>query len=574
MTELYSSMIVYQNIKLLGLLLLLWVSEVEGNKSDNPVVSTNYGQLKGKRVEVKDTEKAVYSYLGVPFAKPPVGPLRFSPPQPVESWKGVREATTYPPMCLQDMKMLQIIFDIMKVKMPALESKEDCLYLNVHTPVHPSEEAKLPVMVWIHGGALVSDGASSADGSPLAAYGNVVVVTIQYRLGIFGFFSTGDEHARGNWGLLDQVAALRWVKENIKSFGGDPDSVTIFGESAGGISVSFHVLSNLSSGLFHKAISDSGAAFSPGFYSHNPQSFAKEFASFIGCNTSENLSMVQCLRLKSEEEILNTTISLKISSMPVVHDGVFLKKSLEELFRAKEFNSVPYLLGVNNHEAGWLLPSLFFPSLAWQSGIERGHIDSFMDDVFNILKSGKEMKSLLKEEYFKDIQDPIQLRDLLLELIGDFLLVIPIIRVANYHRDAQNPVYLYEFQHRPSAFRDSRPDFVKSDHADEIGFVFGAPFSTSDFVLLENATEEEKIFSKTVMAYWSNFARTGSPNGKGLLEWPVYDQEENYMKLNIKQDIASHLKENRMFFWTKTLPAKIKEMSEEEREHSELYFNL
>ncbi|NXQ78651.1 SASB hydrolase, partial [Quiscalus mexicanus] len=140
----------------------------------------------------------------------------------------------------------------------ALQVSEDCLYLNVYTPVSTGENKKLPVLVWIHGGGLVFGAASSYDGSVLAAFDNVVVVAIQYRLGIAGYFSTGDEHARGNWGYLDQVAALRWIQENIMHFGGDPGSVTIFGESAGGISVSALVLSPLAKGLFHKAISESG----------------------------------------------------------------------------------------------------------------------------------------------------------------------------------------------------------------------------------------------------------------------------------------------------------------------------
>uniref|UniRef100_A0A671N1P5 Carboxylic ester hydrolase n=1 Tax=Sinocyclocheilus anshuiensis TaxID=1608454 RepID=A0A671N1P5_9TELE len=228
------------------------------------------GSLRGAFLTVKGKDTIVNSYLGVPFAKPPVGPLRLVRPQPAEKWDGVRDATKQPPMCIQDRQssVIELEFLAMDVEIP--EVSEYCLYLNIYTPVKPGEDAKLPVMVWIHGGGLSLGSASVYDGSVLSAYHDVVVVLIQYRLGLLGFFSTGDEHAPGNYGLLDQVAALQWVQENIYSFGGDPGSVTIFGESAGGISVSTLILSPLASGLFHRAIAESGTAFWDGLVMGNP----------------------------------------------------------------------------------------------------------------------------------------------------------------------------------------------------------------------------------------------------------------------------------------------------------------
>ncbi|NXS08381.1 SASB hydrolase, partial [Neodrepanis coruscans] len=226
-----------------------------------PEVETKSGRVRGYQFRVDSAQRSVNVFLGLPFAKPPVGSLRFSEPQPPEPWEGVRDATAYPPMCPQDSVQGQYFSDFItnrKEKVP-LQMSEDCLYLNVYTPVSTGEQ-KLPVLVWIHGGGLILGAASTYDGSALAALDNVVVVTIQYRLGILGYFSTGDEHARGNWGYLDQVAALKWIQENIIHFGGDPGSVTITGESAGGISVSALILSPLAKGLFHKAISESGTA--------------------------------------------------------------------------------------------------------------------------------------------------------------------------------------------------------------------------------------------------------------------------------------------------------------------------
>ncbi|NXH13107.1 SASB hydrolase, partial [Bucco capensis] len=225
-----------------------------------PEVVTKYGRVQGYQFKVDAAEKSVNIFLGLPFAKPPVGPLRFSEPQPPEPWKGVRDATSYPPTCLQDNVTGQFFSDHItnRKEKVLLQMSEDCLYLNVYTPVCAEKQKKLPVFVWIHGGGFVFGAASSYDGSVLAAFENVVVVAIQYRLGFVGYFSTGDKYARGNWGYLDQVAALQWIQENIIHFGGDPRSVTIAGESAGGISVSALVLSPLAKGLFHRAISESG----------------------------------------------------------------------------------------------------------------------------------------------------------------------------------------------------------------------------------------------------------------------------------------------------------------------------
>ncbi|NXY72696.1 SASB hydrolase, partial [Glareola pratincola] len=224
----------------------------------DPEVTIALGRLKGRQTNVKETDRLVNVFLGIPFAKAPLGSLRFSPPEPPEPWNDLRDATSYPPLCPQDLSMLKIAEKNFKEKHLQFQTSEDCLYLNVYSPAGSKKKDKLPVMVWIHGGNFIFGGASRYDGSALSAYENVVVVIIQYRLGLLGFFNTGDEHARGNWAFLDQVAALRWIQENIEHFGGDPGSVTLFGVSAGSCSVFAHVLSPLSKGLFHKAISESG----------------------------------------------------------------------------------------------------------------------------------------------------------------------------------------------------------------------------------------------------------------------------------------------------------------------------
>ncbi|KAL6084904.1 hypothetical protein STEG23_036274 [Scotinomys teguina] len=285
-----------------------------GHPFSPPVVDTVHGKVLGKYVNLERFAQPVAVFLGVPFAKPPLGSLRFAPPQPAEPWIFVKNATSYPPMCSQDAVLGKMLSDLLtnrKESIP-LQFSEDCLYLNIYTPADLTKSERLPVMVWIHGGSLVVGGASTYDGLALSAHGNVIVVAIQYRLGIWGFFSTGDEHSRGNWGHLDQVAALRWVQDNIVNFGGDPGSVTIFGESAGGESVSVLVLSPLAKNLFHRAISESGVALTPGLVREDVKPVAEQVAIAAGCKTTTSAVMVNCLRQKTEDELLETTRKLNV----------------------------------------------------------------------------------------------------------------------------------------------------------------------------------------------------------------------------------------------------------------------
>uniref|UniRef100_A0A8C0EBV0 Carboxylic ester hydrolase n=1 Tax=Bubo bubo TaxID=30461 RepID=A0A8C0EBV0_BUBBB len=531
-------------------------------KAEQPEVVTKYGRVRGYQFKVDAAERSVNVFLGLPFAKPPIGPLRFSEPQPPETWKGVRDATSYPPMCLQDKVQGQVFSDSItnRKEKVLLQVSEDCLYLNVYTPASTEKKEKLPVFVWIHGGGLVFGAASSYDGSALAAFDNVVVVTIQYRLGIAGYFSTGDQHARGNWGYLDQVAALQWIQENIIHFGGDPGSVTIAGESAGGVSVSALVLSPLAKGLFHKAISESGTAVRV-LFTDQPEEEARRIAAASGCEKSSSAAVVECLREKTEEEIVQITLKMSSLFISASADGVFFPKSPRQLLSEKVINAVPYIIGVNNCEFGWILPTIMkFP--AYTDGLDKDVARQILQS--SLALSFKDVTSEVVEqvysEYIGKAENRAQVRDGLLNALGDSLFVLSAIEVARYHRDAGNPVYFYEFQHRPSSAAGVVPEFVKADHTDEIAFVFGKPF------LAGYATEEENKLSRTVMRYWTNFARNGNPNGEGLVHWPQYDLDERYLEIDLMQKAAKKLKERKMEFWTQLT----KQMMNERREHTDL----
>uniref|UniRef100_A0A6J0U5E2 Carboxylic ester hydrolase n=2 Tax=Pogona vitticeps TaxID=103695 RepID=A0A6J0U5E2_9SAUR len=546
----------------------------EGQPAAPPEVLTALGRLRGRQVNVPGAERRVDVFLGVPYAKAPVGPLRFSPPQPAEPWRELRSATSYPPMCLQDPGVAQRLSDAFtnEEEKVSLRNSEDCLYLNIYTPTRSDSKVRLPVMVWIHGGGLLLGAASTYDGSALAAYENVVVVAIQYRLGILGFYSTGDEHSHGNWGFLDQVAALQWIQENIAFFGGDPGSVTLFGESAGGCSVSAHVLSPVSKGLFHKAISQSGVAVLNAIFDAHPERLAKKIAVIAGCPASSSSGMIHCLKGKTENEILEATLKMELTRLqldgnekhtvffPTAIDGAFYPKSPEALLAEKSFNNVPYIIGFNNHEFGWIIPTMLqFPNFT--EGLDKGTANQVLRSSGQFTGVAPKHAHLIADEYLKDTEDPQQLRDHLLELLGDVTFVVPSVLTARAHRDAGYPVYFYEFHHRPSAHAGLKPDFVSADHGDEIGFVLGRPF------LAGEGTEEEKKLSKTVMKYWANFARNGNPNGEGLVNWPLYNGDEQYLEIDVTQKAANKLKEYRVGFWTKILPEKI---AEKERERTEL----
>ncbi|KAM8891168.1 carboxylesterase 3 isoform 2-T2 [Spinachia spinachia] len=513
------------------LLAVLIVIAQSAPGSDDPVVSLNKGRIRGQYVMVKGTDKRVTQYLGLPFSQPPIGPLRFAAPRDTEPWEGEKDCTCQPPICIQDLETIVSVSRAMSMQYTPPEISEDCLYLNLYTPAEATKGDKLPVMVWIHGGGLSMGAASQYDGAPLAAYENIVVVIIQYRLGILGFLSTGDEHAQGNWGFMDQLAALRWVKENIEAFGGDPQSVTLAGESAGGISASILTLSPQARGLFQRAIFQSGVATLGTYTTKHPMGHTKIVANLTGCNFSSTKELVVCVRGKSKEELVDATKKMRIFLGAVV-DGVFLTDTAEELLKRGEVLRVPVMMGITNHEFGWILPQAFSAN------------------------------NVIADEYMKDPQTPEEIRDAFTEIVGDLLMTLPVLMVAGYHLDAGVPVYMYEFVYSADIHKNNRPSFVKADHADDVGFVFGACFWSGHLKITGNITAEDEKLCKTIMSYWGSFTRTGSPNGPGLVVWPPYDRKkQEYLELGLTQTVRQKLKEDRVHFATIVLPQKLEQLA-------------
>ncbi|XP_061449565.1 fatty acyl-CoA hydrolase precursor, medium chain-like isoform X2 [Rhineura floridana] len=507
------------------------IIECKGLGEVHPEVATNYGRLRGKQADVKGTEKWVNVFLGVPFARPPTGSLRFSSPQPPEPWDGIRDAANHPAVCPQDLNILKGVQKRWKEKHPPFQNSEDCLYLNIYTPAHSSKTSKLPVMVWIHGGNFVFGAASRYDGSAIAAYEDVVVVTIQYRLGLLGFFSTGDENARGNWAFLDQLAALQWIHENIGPFGGDPESVTLFGASAGSVSVSAHVLSPLSKGLFHRAILESGVAQLPTTFSSRPQLGAEIIARVLGCEMTTSAAMVQCLRQKSEQELILANITMH--SIGPVLDGVFMPKTSEEILAGKEFSAVPLMVGVTNHEFGWNI-RITSPLKGLREVGDRNTIYATLKTLLSFLSLVLQFTSLSTSTVPTCTMTPnqIMLKRIMRMKLASF---------SGGHFSLVTSACVVRNSCTAMPWTELEAGLLCSQCLDE-------------------ATEEEKLLSRTIMKYWANFARNGNPNGEGLVEWPAYNTGEQYLELNLKQKVSSKLKEKKVAFWIKTVPEKINEL--------------
>ncbi|XP_058563512.1 carboxylesterase 4A isoform X5 [Neofelis nebulosa] len=408
-----------------------------------------------------------------------------------------------------------------------LRFSEDCLYLNVYAPVRARGDAPLPVMVWFPGGAFLVGSASTYDGTQLASREKVVLVLLQHRLGILGFLSTGDSQARGNWALLDQVAALRWVQENIAAFGGDPRCVTLFGQSSGAMCISGLMMSPLARGLFHRAISQRGTAALRAFITPDPLRVAK---GFFHLNSQ-----------KDPQEV--------VWFMSPVVDGVVFPDDPAVLLSQGQVAPVPYLLGVNNLEFSWLLPFIMKISLN-QFIMRKGIITKLLWRTSTLLNITKEQLPLVMEEYLGDIDDHDwkMLRNRLMGLAGDAIFVYSTLQAAHHHRvslflDAGFPVYLYEFEHHTPTGVIIKPCTDGADHGDEIHFIFGNPFSKG------HSTVEEKALSLQMMKYWANFARTGNPNGGKLPYWPRYNEEEKYLQLDFITRVGVKLKEEKMAFW-------------------------
>jgi len=472
-------------------------------------VRTDAGTVEG----TASTDSKIREFKGIPYAAPPVGKLRWRAPQPVASWTDVRKTVDFGPRCTQGH-----VYDDMVFRDKG--GSEDCLYLNVWTPA-ASADAHLPVMVWFHGGGFIA-GASSEprqDGENLARKG-VVVVSMNYRLGVFGFLAhpeltrESDHNSSGNYGLLDQVAALTWVHKNIAAFGGDPNTVTIFGESAGSMSVSALLASPLTDGLLERAIGESGA-----FFGATLSASPRMSAEFIGTEFAKSMKAksIADLRAKSEDEILQASLKPNSHFAPDI-DGYFLPEPVSALYGSEMESHVPLLAGWNADEGD--AQAIFDKEKPTAKGFaKRLHVlyGAKADDLLRVYPASSD------EEARRSAAD----------LAGDRFIAYGTWKWIEMHlASSKSPVYRYEFDQAPppaAGSTESRGAY----HSAEIEFVFGVLASKK----LPWRADDMKL-SDLMSTYWSNFAKTGDPNGEGLPKWPQYDADGHYQVMHLSANPA------------------------------------
>ena len=495
-------------------LVLLAAMTSTGVAAAQAQVKTTAGLVKGAASD----DGRIRVFKGIPYAAPPIGESRWKEPRPVSPWEGVRDATQFGRQCVQGRIFGDITF-------PQTHS-EDCLTVNVWTPAKGAGD-RLPVMVWIHGGGFQAGAGPEPrhEGEPLARKG-VVLVTLNYRLGVFGFLSHPEltresgRNASGNYGMLDQVAALRWVRDNIAAFGGDPGNVTIFGESAGSFAVSALMASPLAQGLFHKAIGESGAYFPPGRGTLALQPLAVseqrgvKFASSIGADS------LSALRAKPAEEVLQAAMKTQPWFAPNI-DGYFLREEVAATFAAGKQAPVPLLAGWNADE---IRSSVVLRA-------QKPTAQGFTEETRK--RFGEDADAILKAYGATTDAEAVEAAA---ALASDMFIGHGTWKWLEVHsRTSDAPVYRYSFDRKIPVAPDTKVNGVVATsrdigarHAGEIEYVFGALDSLAK-VPWEPA---DRKLSDAMMTYWSNFARRADPNGGALPEWPRYDTTGRVLHLD------------------------------------------
>lgn len=458
----------------IGLLSLAGCQPANVREAPNeaPTVQTENGMVSGERAG----ETTIFR--GIPYAAAPVGERRWAAPASVHAWQGVRAANTFGPSCPQP-----------KVPPPfgiEGQTSEDCLFLNVWTPSR-ADAGSLPVFVWIHGGAfLIGSGSQPIyDGSALAQQG-MVVVTLNYRMGALGFLNhralQGQEDGSANFGLLDQIAALKWVERNIATFGGDPGNVTLAGESAGGVAVQALMASPLANGLFHKAIIQSGGGLSAMADARGAMALAAgdAWAASVGADANASAADLRALPVD------------KIAQAPFISfpsiDGKVLERNPAEVFARGEQASVPLLIGANTWEASLTM----------------------LNDAYARMLLGSEYEGLL-QSYLALGLDDAKARD---QLRTDLFFVQPARHLAALHA-SKHPTWLYQFDMVPASLRALQPGTA---HGGELAYLFATPgsvFSTWD--------AKDRDVSRDMIGYWTRFAANGNPNMPGSPTWREAD---------------------------------------------------
>jgi para-nitrobenzyl esterase len=491
-----------------------------------PVVTIVDGAVRGKATGTVD------EFLGIPYAAPPVAPLRWRPPQPVARWRGERDATTFAPHCAQP-----------ATPFGSASSSEDCLYVNVFAPAGRGRGGRgYPVMIWIHGGFLWVGESDDYDPAKLAADGTVVV-TINYRLGALGFLAHPALAARpggssGAYGLMDQQAALRWVQRNIRAFGGDPRKVTIAGESAGGLSVLAHVASPRAHGLFARAIAQSGAYALTQTPLHEAETAGEDFATNVGC-ASQTAACLRGLPLS----IIQANDTLPLSGYPGVVDGEVLEQSIGTAVASGQFNRVPIINGTTHDEV-----RLFTAFFELQGGpVTEANYQAVIASTLGV---SADVAAVVATQYpLSAYPSPA----VAFSAVGtDALHACPALKLDRW---ASNfvPTYAYEFNddNAPQRYLPPVSFPYGAAHASEIQYLFDLPHAP----IAGTLTAQQQRLATSMRRYWAHFAARGFPSSPSEPRWPRFESHSQQMlslipsQPQVETDFAA---EHHCAFWAHT----------------------
>ncbi|HLH10525.1 MAG TPA: carboxylesterase family protein [Methylovirgula sp.] len=499
-----------------GLALAAAALAIPAAASSPPVVTTSRGPIQGMVVN------GVAEFLGIPYAAPPIGNLRWAPPVDHARWTSVLQTTNYGPICAQHAG---------EPFSGPTNTNEDCLYLNIFSAdLHPKSGDKLPVMFFIYGGGDQEGESNGYDGSVLASQGHTVVVTINYRLNTFGFLTHPALAVGGlfsNYGLLDQQFGLRWVRQNIARFGGDPNNVTIFGESGGSHDVNAHLLSPLSSGLFERGIQESGApvVLVP---LQVAEAAGKAFATAVGCGSGSNAAIAKCLRALPASTIQAHPLGIN-NLTPLVGDGKILPPVAETAFQTGDFNHVPVMNGSNEDEFNWDIGVIEYNENPREPYSE-AQFTSFITSTFsgNAGPAGQPpayppgtVAKVLAKYPLSNYPTPEYQGD---AAGTDGAFAVGACKTRHFTRTiaGQVPVYEYEFRDRSAVtYFPPMPGYVPlAYHTAELVYLF--PGWHGDQGIPTVLTGKQKVLSDQLIAAWTNFAWYGNPNGTGNAPWPPY----------------------------------------------------
>ena len=488
------------------------------------IIQTNNGKIQGTVHRICNREEELF--YGIPYAEPPIGNLRFKKPEPVKNWTYIYNATEKPNSCYQAPDTYFNCHRGVAMWNANTNLSEDCLYLNIWTP---TRQRRISVLFWIYGGSF-STGTATLDvydGIVLAGLFDMVVVTVNYRLGTLGFSYLGNEDIPGNMGLLDQQMALRWVYDNIKYFGGGENLITLWGESAGAACVAFHLINQESQKMFQYAILQSASATAEWAFK-TPDIMlnrTKKVAECAGCKNTDLLQLAKCLRSTSPDLLTNcqyidvgNILFMNITFTPTLDYYQFLSKPPSNLFAEKEFKKSKILAGVTKNEGNYFILYEIDPGLhengqnLENATISEKVFSSYLSQVlYPHSKDRCVIDSLTQSFYLQYLYNPnrkelninrgIQYMQVLDVVTGDFQFKCPIQNLANMYSNEGLSVYIYSFEQRTK--NNPWPKWMGILHGYEIEFNFGYPLLSEDY------TTEEKLLSHKMMTAWTNFANTG-----------------------------------------------------------------